>query len=120
MDEGGNVSTRYDTPGGKPSAKEIGEAQRLASRTGEHIELFGDNYAGIDGTIGNPPRPLQLKGYTGGAADAVKMAQDALTNAKGAPYSRVEVSIEAPSITRARLSGPSVPSIRRPSPTAQA
>ncbi|GAA1434560.1 hypothetical protein GCM10009616_29290 [Microlunatus lacustris] len=99
IDEGGNVATRYDTLAGKPSAKEIGEAQRLASRTGEHIELFGDHYSGIDGTIGNPPRPLQLKGYTGGADEAVTMAQTALTNAKGAPYSRVEVSIEAPSVT---------------------
>jgi Domain of unknown function (DUF4157) len=98
-DRGGNVSARWDNV--EPSLKEVGEAKRLADKTGEHIELFGDNYQGIDGTIGKPPRPLQLKGDVAPNADPVAMAQEALKNAKG-HYTRVEVSIEAPSVTQAQ------------------
>jgi hypothetical protein len=99
VDRGGNVSTRWDNA--ESSLKEIGEARRLARETGEHVELFGDNYQGIDGTIGKPPRPLQLKGDVKPGADAVGMAQEALKNAKG-HYTRVEVSIEVPAVTRAQ------------------
>ena len=100
VDRGGDVSIRWDKT--EPLAEEIAQAQRLAGRTGEHIELFGDSYQGIDGTIGKPPRPLQLKGDYAADASPVEMAQEALRNAKKAPYSRVEVSIEAPAVTRAQ------------------
>ncbi|MEU5342944.1 DUF4157 domain-containing protein [Streptomyces sp. NPDC020766] len=98
VDRGGDVSIRWD----KTEPSEIAQAQRLAERTGEHVELFGDSYEGIDGTIGNPPRPLQLKAHAAADANPVEMAQKALENAKGAPYTRVEVSIEAPAVTRAQ------------------
>jgi hypothetical protein len=100
MDRGGDVSIRWDKAA--PSAEEIAQAQRLAAKSGEHVELFGDSYQGIDGTIGKPPRPLQLKGNYAADANPVEMAQKALKNAKGAPYTRVEVSIEAPAVTRAQ------------------
>jgi hypothetical protein len=29
---------------------------------GERLDLFGDDFPGIDGIIGRPPRLLQLKG----------------------------------------------------------
>ncbi|GLP67969.1 hypothetical protein TUSST3_45910 [Streptomyces sp. TUS-ST3] len=98
VDRGGDVSIRWD----KTEPSEIAQAQRLAERTGEHVELFGDNYEGIDGTIGKPPRPLQLKADPAADANPAEMAQKALKNAKGAPYTRVEVSIEAPAVTRAQ------------------
>jgi hypothetical protein len=100
IDRGGDVSIRWDKAA--PSAEEIAQAQRLAAKSGEHVELFGDSYQGIDGTIGKPPRPLQLKGNYAADANPVEMAQKALKNAKGAPYTRVEVSIEAPAVTRAQ------------------
>ncbi|MEX5307026.1 hypothetical protein RF644_14870 [Kocuria sp. CPCC 205258] len=101
VDQGDNVSIRYNKE--RPTPKEIAEAKQLAAKTGEHIELFGDSYQGIDGTIGTPPRPLQLKGYTTtDPAEIVRMAQKAQLNAQGAPYTRVEVSIDAPGITKAQ------------------
>lgn len=100
---GTDVWVRYNkTP---PSLKEIGEATRLSKATGERIDLYGDTYPGIDGTIGG--RPLQLKGVPSGgptgAAEVADSAIGAFTKAKGNGYSRVEVSIEAPSLTKAEV-----------------
>ncbi|HJU01091.1 MAG TPA: hypothetical protein VJ966_07790, partial [Actinomycetes bacterium] len=95
---GDDVWIRWDDS--PPTPKEIGEAAELAAKTGERVDLFGDNYQGIDGTIGRPPRPLQLKGLQASdpPAEAVRVAQDALENARG-HYSNLEVNIQAPGAT---------------------
>jgi hypothetical protein len=102
-----DVWVRYDDS--PPMSREIGEAQRLSQRTGERVDLYGDSYPGIDGTIGsNPRRPLQLKGGIDdagpvGAKKAAESAVDALADARKTGYSQVEVSIEAPNVTRAEM-----------------
>ena len=82
------------------SPVELAQAERLAAASGEEVHFFatdpqGQQYPGIDGTIGNPRRPMQLKG-----ADATKVnsnrfqAQEALQKAVNAGISHVEVYIE--------------------------
>lgn len=99
----GDITLRYEgraAGGGRPSAAEISQAQDVARATGEPVEVFGDtvmgnDYPGIDGVIGSPPRPLSLK-QSNGAANvgyARVHARDALTLARGAGYSHVEVHI---------------------------
>ena len=102
--EGGPVWIHYENLA--PSADEIAHAKLIAQRTGDEVHLFGDTahgvtYPGIDGTIGNPKRPLQLKTMKMGAnAEAPRgMAQIALGNAKNAGYSGVEVEIFMPGKT---------------------
>ncbi|WP_168787632.1 hypothetical protein [Paraburkholderia aromaticivorans] len=92
-----DVWTRWNE---KPPA-EIDEGIRLNGKTGERIDLFGDDYPGIDGTIGQPPRPLQLKAVPASEdiANIPRVAGKALTNARNSGFSRVEVSIEAPGRT---------------------
>jgi hypothetical protein len=84
---------------------EIGEGVRLNARTGERIDLFGDTFPGIDGTIGRPPRPLQLKHVPQSEAisNIPRVAEDALTKAREHGFSRLEVSIEAPGRTVAEV-----------------
>ena len=96
-----DVETRWnDTP-----PAEVGEAVRLNAKTGEKITLFGDDFPGIDGTIGKPPRPLQLKAVpaTEDISNIPRVAGDALKKARTHGFSRVEVSIEAPGRTVAEV-----------------
>jgi hypothetical protein len=93
-----------------PSAEEIAQAKALQKRTGEEIHLFGDtpagqSYPGIDGTIGDPPRPLSLKqARTGANAGAARAwAQRALEAAREHGYSHVEVQIEVTDHTVAEV-----------------
>ena len=100
---GADVWSRWNDV--QPSGKEIGEATRLNQRTGERVDLFGDTFPGIDGTIGRPPRPLQLKGVPAseGIENIPRVAGEALENARGHGFSRVEVSVEAPGRTVAQV-----------------
>jgi multisubunit Na+/H+ antiporter MnhB subunit len=84
----------------KPPA-EVPQAERLNAKTGERVEVFGDDYPGIDGTIGHPPRPLQLKSVpaTEPIPEIPRVAGDALDKANANGFSRIEVSIEAPGRT---------------------
>jgi hypothetical protein len=84
---------------------EVDQAVRLSKNTGERIDLFGDDFPGIDGTIGKPPRPLQLKHVpaTVGVENIPRVAGDALTKARANGFSRVDVSIEAPGRTVAEV-----------------
>jgi hypothetical protein len=84
-----------------PAQHEIAQAIRLFRRTGEPIRLFGDTasgraYPGIDGTIGNPPRPLSLKhGNTAANPNFARFqAEEALLSARNNGYSHVEVHID--------------------------
>jgi hypothetical protein len=98
---GTKVTLHYESK--PPGKSEIAQAVELSKRTGEPIHLFGDtasgiDYPGIDGTIGDPPRPLQLKAAVPQAHPnlARKMAGDALSAAKQAGYTHVEVHIDMP------------------------
>ncbi|ADJ49060.1 hypothetical protein AMES_7235 [Amycolatopsis mediterranei S699] len=105
QDVGGNVRIRYNEL--PPSNSEIAQAQGIARSTGEPIELFGDGFGGIDGTIGRPPRPLQLKGPPqagqAGAAVAYESAVVAHEKAVRFGFSDVETHITAPNVTRAEV-----------------
>jgi hypothetical protein len=84
---------------------EIPQAETLNANTGERVEVFGDDYPGIDGTIGTPPRPLQLKSIpaTNAIEDITRSAETAVTKARTHGFTRVEVSIEAPGRTVAQV-----------------
>jgi hypothetical protein len=105
---GDNVWIHYEaTP---PAAAEVAHAQVIAAETGQPVHLFGDtaskiSYPGIDGTIGNPPRPLSLKSHsTGAIANSARFAaQEALIKAKTHGYSQVEVDISMPGKTVAEV-----------------
>ncbi len=93
-----------------PGAHEIAQAIEIAARTGEEVHLFGDtvngiDYPGIDGTIGNPPRPLSLKAAVpeANANLARKMASDAMRAARDSGYTHVEVHIEMPGRSIAQI-----------------
>jgi hypothetical protein len=61
-DEGGGVTSRWNGDDDeRPSEREIEEAKAIAKATGEPVVLYGNSFAGVDGTIGNPPRLFQLK-----------------------------------------------------------
>ncbi len=105
---GTRVTLRYDSR--PPSASEQSFGRVISEQTGEPVELFGDNasgqsYPGIDGTIGSPPRPLQLKSASP-AADpnfARWAAGDAYAKALSQRYSHVEVHIDMPGSTPAQV-----------------
>ncbi len=105
QDVGGNVSIRYNER--PPSNAEITQAQGVARSTGEPVELFGDDFGGIDGTIGKPPRPLQLKGPPqAGAVGAAKVYESAVVAHEKAVrfgFRDVETHITAPNVTRAEV-----------------
>jgi hypothetical protein len=91
-DEGGGVTSKFNETPSSPA--EITQAKAIAARTGEKVTLFGDGYPKIDGTIGEPPRPLSLKEAprtAEGPAINRRVAEDAYTKAQG--YSDVEVHI---------------------------
>jgi hypothetical protein len=98
---GADVWSRWNE---KPPA-EVEQGKRLNQKTGERVDLFGDDFPGIDGTIGRPPRPLQLKAVPAAndIADIPRVAGAALTKARTHGFSRVEVSIEAPGRTVAQV-----------------
>jgi hypothetical protein len=105
---GDKVWIHYETL--PPGPEEIAHAQAIAARTGEPVHVFGDtaskiSYPGIDGTIGNPPRPLSLKSHSLGAnaGSARFAAQEALIKAKTHGYSQVEVEISMPGKTVAEV-----------------
>ena len=80
-----------------PSEAEIVQAREIQARTGEPVHLFGDTpagktYPGIDGTIGEPPRALQLKNVADPSYVKVHAA-DAFESAVNNGYSKVEVHI---------------------------
>jgi hypothetical protein len=78
----------------RPSDVEIDQARDIVQATGEPVTLFGDGYPKIDGVIGDPPRPLSLKGAprtAEGPAINRRVAVDAYTKAQG--YGDVEVHI---------------------------
>lgn len=102
------VSLHYENR--PPGTHEIAQAVAIAKRTGEQVRLFGDtasgqNYPGIDGTIGTPPRALSLKAAVPAARAnlARKMASDARQAAQDAGYTHVEVHIDMPGSTLAQV-----------------
>jgi len=93
-----------------PAAHEIAQAQAIFNRTGEPIRLFGDTasgiqYPGIDGVIGEPPRPLSLKsGNPGANANYARWAaEQAYEAARTHGYTHVEVQIRMPGRTMAEI-----------------
>ncbi len=108
VEKRGDIEVHYETA--PPAAAEIAHAQAIAKATGEPVKLFGDtaskiNYPGIDGTIGNPPRPLSLKSHSpdANAGSARFAAQQALLKAKAQGYSQVEVDVSMPGKTVAEV-----------------
>ncbi|HEY7068843.1 MAG TPA: hypothetical protein VH479_01960, partial [Acidimicrobiales bacterium] len=105
QDVGGGVRIRWNEI--PPSNAEITQAQGIARATGEPVELFGDGSRGIDGTIGKPPRPLQLKGPPqAGPAGATKVYDSAVVaheKAVSAGFRDVETHITAPNVTKAEV-----------------
>jgi hypothetical protein len=105
----GDIIVRYNEQ--MPGEHEIAQAQEIFNRTREPIELFGDTasgnqYRGIDGIIGNPPRTLSLKhgGVEAHANYARFAAEQAYQAAQTHGYSHVEVHI--------RMEGKTVAEIR--------
>ncbi|WP_164000536.1 annexin [Pyxidicoccus caerfyrddinensis] len=104
----GNITVHYEAR--PPDAHELAQAQKLAAARGEEVHIFGDDaagrsYPGIDGTIGNPKRPMQLK-FVPASTDvsaARSMAQGALEHAQHTGMKNVEVFIEVEGKTRAQV-----------------
>ncbi|MFP2929684.1 hypothetical protein ACLESO_31700, partial [Pyxidicoccus sp. 3LG] len=108
----GNIFLHYQ--GKRPSGHEVQQAKDLQAYKKEELHFFGQNrlgqnYPGIDGTLGVPPRPIQLKslpekgkGTAYGARDA---AMKALEAAKAHGYTGVEVYIRADAYDRATIIG---------------
>jgi hypothetical protein len=106
--QNGNITVHYEAR--PPDAHELAQAQKLAAARGEEVHIFGDDaagrsYPGIDGTIGNPKRPMQLKFVpsTTDATAARAMAQGALEHAQHTGMKNVEVFIEVEGKTRAQV-----------------
>jgi hypothetical protein len=104
------VTLHYENEEGRPSQNEINQAVDVSKRTGEPVHLFGDTasgikYPGIDGTIGEPARPLSLKSAVPQAHPnlARQFASDALDAAKRTGYTHVEVRIDMPGSTIAQI-----------------
>ena len=47
----------------EPTSKEIGEANRLHQKTGGRIDLFGDDFPGIDGPSGGSSGRFSSRGF---------------------------------------------------------
>jgi hypothetical protein len=106
QDEGGGVRTRWNKE--KSDLKtEIEPAKHISSVTGEPIELFGDGYVGIDGQIGRPPRPFQLKAPPqagrAGAVEVYRNAVEAYRKAVRSKFTRIETHIRAANVSRAEV-----------------
>ncbi len=105
---GENVTLHFENE--PPAKHEIDQAIGISRRTGEVVHLFGDtpvgiDYPGIDGTIGEPPRPLSLKRAVAAAHPniAKQMAGDAQVSASKAGYTHVEVRVDVPGSTIAEI-----------------
>lgn len=101
-DEGGNVTARWN--GGddeRPSAREIGEAKDVAAAMVEPVVLYGNSFGGVDGTIGNPPRLLQLKSAQDGAT-LIRVIGEAKQNAQTFGDRGLEVHVLATGLTLAQ------------------
>jgi hypothetical protein len=90
-----------------PSEVEIAHAGEIQARTGEPVHLFGDTpsgktYPAIDGTIGEPPRPLQLKDLADPSYLKVH-ASDAFEAAAKHGYDKVEVHLRVKGSTIAEI-----------------
>ncbi|QSQ23333.1 annexin [Pyxidicoccus parkwayensis] len=106
--QNGNITVHYEAR--PPDAHELAQAQKLAAARGEEVHIFGDDaagrsYPGIDGTIGNPKRPMQLKFVPAStdASAARSMAQGALEHAQHTGMKNVEVFIEVEGRSRADI-----------------
>jgi type III secretion translocon protein HrpF len=104
----GNITVHYEAR--PPDTHELNQAKKLATARGEEVHIFGDDaagrsYPGIDGTIGNPKRPMQLKFVPAStdASAARSMAQGALEHAQHTGMKNVEVFIEVEGKTRAQV-----------------
>ena len=100
-DEGGNVRSRWSGTNKAeqgPSPREIGEAKDVAEDTGEPIELYGNSFGGVDGTIGNPKRLYQQKSAPD-VATLGRVIAEAKQNAQSFGDRWVEVHVVAPEIS---------------------
>ena len=98
-DEGGGVTSRWSgADQQRPSDREIGEAKHVAAATGEPVVLYGNNFAGVDGTIGNPPRLFQLKSAPD-AATLTRVITDAKQNAQRHGDRGLELHVVAQGLT---------------------
>jgi len=95
------VTIHYEkTP---PTEGEIAHAREIQARTGEPVHLFGDtpsgkSFPGIDGTVGEPPRALQLKNLEDPGYLKVDAA-DAFQRAADHGYTNVEVHLRVKNST---------------------
>ena len=99
-DEGGGVSSRWNG-NDPPDPVEIQQARMVAAATGEPVVLYGNSFAGVDGTIGNPPRLLQLKAAPD-AATLVHVIATAKQNAQTHGDRGLEVHVDARGLTLAQ------------------
>jgi len=98
-DEGGGVTSRWTGNDDKrPAAREIGDAKEVSAATGDPIVLYGNQFAGVDGTIGNPPRLFQLKSAQDGPT-LVRVITEARQNAQAHGDRGLEVHVWAPEMS---------------------
>ena len=104
------VVVRYESRPGSVVPEDVQFGSEIARQSGEPVELFGDtprglDYPGIDGVIGNPPRPLSLKrGAAGAHPNYARWAsEEAYAAATRAGYSHVEVHVQMHGHTRAQV-----------------
>jgi hypothetical protein len=108
------VYVHFEQPASGPgfNAGELTQAEHVQAETGEEVHFFGKDallrdYPVIDGTIGDPRRPMQLKQThaVDGASGARYQAQTALEAARVGSTKAIEVYIEALDFTRAQVEG---------------
>lgn len=107
----GNVTIRYENA--LPADFEVDQAKKLQAYKGEDLVLFGDtalkqSYPGIDGTLGSPPRPMQLKHIPPNdpafpPSSVRGTAMGALEKARAAGIHHVEVYIQVEGYTLAEV-----------------
>ena len=98
-DEGGGVTSRWNSKN-RPSDRELAQAKDIAAATGDRVVIYGDSFGGVDGTIGAPPRLLQMKSAPDAAA-LVRVLNEAKQNAQRFGDRDLEVHIAAPDLTLA-------------------
>lgn len=78
---------------------EMKGADKLAAKEGP-VRFYGDNFPGIDGTVGDPPRPMQLKHIAEGVDNGLvrHRAAQALDKAAALNIPNVEVYVDAPNL----------------------
>ena len=102
-DEGGGVTSRWNG-NEPPSKREINQATEVAEATGEPVVLYGNNFSGIDGTIGaNPPRLLQLKSAQDGPT-LIRVLTEARQNAQRHGDRGLDVHVLARELSLAQAS----------------